>query len=172
MSLRLALTMLVSGALGLGACSDAPEGESAEEFAARVGAQSGTSETPGPVVTTAVAEPPPAGVDVLALQQLGNIAGVDLGPRDGGCTFASNGTEMLAAAAPDDPAGAGRAVVRVDGRLYLLSSAGGLSALRQGTRFAGEGITVDVAGSAQAATLTVTDGAGRQKSVSGNWICA
>jgi hypothetical protein len=169
---RLAYLALVSGALALAACSDAQEGESADDFAARVGTQSGTPEVPAPVETTAVAAPPPAGVDVLALEQLGNIGGVDLGPRDGGCTFSSNGTEMLVSGAPDDPASAGRGVVRVGGKLYLLSSAGGLNALRQGTRFSGEGITVDVANAGQAATLTITDGAGRQKAVSGNWICA
>lgn len=169
---HLAIIVLASAGLALAACSEAQEGESADDFAARVGTQSGAPETPASVETTAVAAPPPAGVDVLALEQLGNIGGVDLGPRDGGCTFSSNGTEMLVSGAPDDPASAGRGVVRVGGKLYLLSSAGGLSALRQGTRFSGEGITVDVASSGQAATLTVTDGAGRQKAVSGNWVCA
>ena len=170
---RFTLPVLAAGALAVAACSDAQESESAEDFAARVG-DGGTAApaTPAALETTAVAAPPPAGADVLALEQLDNIAGVDLGPRDGGCTFMSNGTELLLAGAPADPASAGRGVVRVDGKLYLLASAGGLPAIRQGTRFSGEGITVDVAGSGQAATLTVIDGAGRQKAVSGNWICA
>lgn len=172
MTLRLTLPTLACVVLVLAACSDGQESESAEDFAARVGPQASASAVPAPVETTAVAAPPPAGVDVLALEQLGNIAGVDLGPRDGGCTFASNGTEMLIAGAPADPASAGRAVVRAGGKLYLLASAGGLPALRQGTRFTGEGITIDVAGAGQASTLTVTDGAGRQKALSGSWVCA
>ena len=169
---RLTLPVLATGVLVLAACSDTQESESAEDFAARVGPQVGASAAPAAIETTAVAAPPPAGVDVLALEQLGNIAGVDLGPRDGGCAFMSNGTELLLAGAPADPASAGRAVVRAGGGLYLLASAGGLSAIRQGTRFSGEGVTVDVAGSGQAATLTVTDGAGRQTAFSGSWVCA
>ncbi|HWK40857.1 MAG TPA: hypothetical protein VNR60_02905 [Croceibacterium sp.] len=166
------LALLAGSSLALGACSGANEGESADDFAARVGGQSVASGVPAAVETTAVAAPPPAGVDVLALEQLGNIGGVDLGPRDGGCTFASGETELMIAGAPADPASAGRGVIRLGGKLYQLSSAGGLNALRQGTRFSGEGVTVDVAGSGQAATLTVTDGGGRQKAVAGSWVCA
>lgn len=159
--------------LALGACSSEQDGESADDFAARVGTTEGTGEAaPTPVETTAVQAAPPANVDVLALEQLGNIAGVDLGPRDGSCTFVSNGTELLIAGAPNDIASAGKAVVRAGGKLYLLSSTGGLAAVRKGTRFSGEGITVDVAGSGQAATLTVTDGSGRSRAVPGSWGCA
>lgn len=172
MSPRLALMMLAGGALALAACSDAQEGESADDFAARVGTQSDAPATPAAVETTAVTAAPPADVNVLALEQLGNIAGVDFGPRDGGCTFSSGGVEMLTAGARNDPASAGKAVIRLGGKLYLLSSAGGLNAIRQGTRFTGEGVTVDVSGSGQAATLTVTDGLGQQKAVAGNWVCA
>jgi len=166
------LALLAGSSLALAACSGAQEGESAEDFAARVGTQSGEASAPAPVETAVMVAPVPAGVDVLALEQLGNISAVDLGPRDGGCTFASDGIEMLIAGAPADPASAGRGVIRLGGKLYQLSSAGGLNALRQGTRFSGEGVTVDVAGSGQAATLTVTDGGGRQKAVSGSWVCA
>lgn len=160
-------------ALALGACSNEQSGESADDFAARVGSPEGSAAPgPGAIETTAVQAPPPAGVDVLALEQLGNIAGVDLGPRDGGCTFSSNGVELLIAGAPNDPASAGRAVVRLGGKLYLLASAGGLNAVRNGTRFSGEGVTVDVAAAGQASKLTVTNGAGQSKAVSGSWVCA
>jgi hypothetical protein len=168
----LTLTLLTGGAFALSACSNAQEGETADDFAARVGTQAGAPVGAAPAEISAIAAPPPAGVDVLALEQLGNVAGVDLGPRDGGCTFASDGLEMLIAGAPADPASAGRGVIRLGGQLYLLASVGGLNALRQGTRFSGEGVTVDVAGSGQAATLTVTDGGGRQKAVAGSWVCA
>lgn len=171
MTARKAVTVLALGALALAACSNEQEGESADDFSARVGSAAETA-GPAPVATTAVQAPPPANVDVLALEQLGNIAGVDLGPRDGGCTFTSNGTELLIAGAPDDVASAGRGVVRIGGKLYLLASAGGLPAIRQGTRFTGEGITVAVSGAGQSATLTVTDSAGRSKAVAGSWVCA
>jgi len=166
------LVALAPGLLMLGACSNAQEGETADDFAARVGAPSDDAGAPAATETAAAAAPPPAGVDVTALEQLGNIAGVDLGPRDGGCTFSSNGVEMMIAGARNDPASSGRAVVRLGGKLYLLVSAGGLNAIRNGTRFSGEGLTVDVVAAGQASKLTVTDGAGRSKAVLGTWVCA
>lgn len=171
MSFRVTLAALAIGALALSGCSNEQEGETADDFAARVGTAEGSA-APAAVETTAVQAAPPASVDVLALEQLGNIAGVDLGPRDGGCTFSSNGTELMIAGAPSDPASAGRAVVRVGGKLYLLASAGGLNAVRSGTRFSGEGVTVDVAAAGQSSRLTVTNGAGQSKAVSGSWVCA
>lgn len=160
-------------ALALAGCSQQNESENADDFASRVGADGQAAPAPGPVETTAVVGPPPAGADVRSLDRLGNISGVDLGQRDGACTFTdSEGAESLMAAASADPASAGRAVVRVDGKLYQLASAGGLPAIRKGTRFSGEGITVDVAGNDQSAILTVTDTAGQVRTVGGKWICA
>jgi hypothetical protein len=154
--------------VALAGCNNNSDGESAEDFAARVGEPG----TPAPIETTAVAAPIPAGVDATALEQLGNIAGVDLGPRDGACTFTSGGAELMIAAAPDDFASAGRGVVRAGGTLYQHSSTGGLPAIRRGTRFLGQGITVDVAGGGQSSTLTVTDSAGKAKTFPGTWVCA
>ena len=48
-----------------------------------------------------------------------------------------------------------------------------MDAIRQGTRFTGEGVTVDVTPTTnQAAVLKVTDAQGRSANFSGMWICA
>jgi hypothetical protein len=161
-------------AMALQGCSSEREGESAEDFAERVGAGGETPVAPEAQESVPVAAAPPASVDVRNLEPLGNIAGADLGPRDGGCTFTVGENPLLLAGAPNDPATSGRAVVRAGGKLYLLGAApGGIDAIRQGTRFTGEGITVDLTPTTgQAAVLKVTDGQGRSASVSGNWICA
>lgn len=159
-------------AVALQACSGERTGESAEDFAARVG--TGENEpAPAAQASVPVATPVPSDV-IVSLEQLGNIAGADLGPRDGGCTFSVGGSELMVAGAPNDPATRGKAVVRTGGNLYLLDAApGGLAALRAGTRFTGQGIIVDVATTgSQTATLAVTDGAGRVATLSGNWVCA
>ena len=174
LSLKAAAALVLFG-LALHACSNEREGESAEDFAARVGAsEEATAPDPAAQESVPVQTPPPASVDVKRLEQLGNIAGADLGPRDGGCTFTVAGSELLLAGAPDDPATSGKAVVRAGGKLYLLEAApGGMSAIRKGTRFAGQGITIDVSPSAaQSAVLRVTDGQGRAANISGSWICA
>ncbi|KRA83476.1 hypothetical protein [Altererythrobacter sp. Root672] len=164
------LFLAVIAALALAGCSQ--KSDSDDDFASRVGAD-GKATPAGPVATTAVVGPPTAGTDVRTLDQLGNISGVDLGARAGTCTFASNeGAESLTAGAPADPASAGTAVVRVNGKLYQLASSGGFPAIRKGTRFSGEGITVDVAGNDQSAILTVTDSAGQVRTIGGKWICA
>jgi hypothetical protein len=163
------LFLAAIAALALTGCSQKNDND--DDFASRVGAN-GQAAPAAPVETTAVVGPPPAGTDVRTLDQLGNISGVDLGQRDGACTFTSDGTETLIAAALSNPASTGRAVVRVDGKLYQLASNGGLPAIRQGTRFSGEGITVDVAGNDQSAILTVTDTAGQVRTIGGKWICA
>jgi hypothetical protein len=162
-------------ALVIQGCSREDEGQSAEDFAARVGArQEAAAPDPAAQESVPVATPPPANVDVRNLEPLGNIAGADLGPRDGGCTFTVGESPLLLAGALNDPASTGKAVVRAGGKLYLLGSApGGLGMIRQGSRFSGEGVTVDVTPAAgQAAVLKVTDGQGRSANISGTWICA
>lgn len=172
--MRLAAAVLLF-ALALSACSNENEGESAEEFAERVGA-GGEAAAPDPAAQESipVSAPPPASVDVRNLEPLGNIAGADLGPRDGGCTFTVGENPLLLAGAPNNPAASGRAVVRAGGKLYLLGAGpGGMDAIRQGTRFSGEGVTVDVTPTTnQAAYLKVTDDQGRSANLSGMWICA
>ena len=100
---RLILPLAV---LALAACSDRSGTDGTEDdFAARVGAGNATTsavETAAPVVSKAVKGPPPPGADVFKLEKLGDISGVNLGPRAGGCTFSSAGTEMLIAAGPAD----------------------------------------------------------------------
>jgi len=162
-------------ALALPACSNEREGESAEDFAERVGA-GGEATAPDPAAqeSVPVSAPPPASIDVRNLEPLGNIAGADLGPRDGGCTFTAGENPLLLAGAPNNPAASGKAVVRAGGKLYLLGAApGGMDAIRQGTRFIGEGLTVDLTPTTnQAAVLKVTDAQGRSANLSGMWICA
>ena len=159
----------------LAACNQqSAEQEGADDFAARVGAGGASAEgAPAPVETTAVQAAPPAGANVLALEQLGNIGGVDLGPRAGGCTFASNGVEMLMAAAPADRALPGKATVRVGGKLLLLDAPpGGISTVMQGTTFTGEGFTASVNNTgADTGVLTVTNANGQQKAFDGRWVC-
>ena len=179
---------LTSALLALAACSQEPETEqeSASDFASRIGgaggAQSGGAaldpSQPTMDMPNAAATAPPKGADVTRLQQLGDVANVNLGPREGGCTFMEGSREMLIAVAMRDGAIPGKAVIRVGNGLTLLDSGpGGLDRLRGGTTFTGEGVSVTVrpaggAGENRPATVTVADAAGGQQSYSGNWICA
>ena len=168
-------TLLIPAILLLSACNQQPaEQESAEDFAARVGGGGTSAEgAPAPVETVAAQTAPPAGANALELEKLGNVSGVDLGPRAGGCTFASNGTEMLMAAAPADRALPGKATVRIGGELLLLDAPpGGVSTVMQGTTFTGEGFTasVDKTGR-ETGVLTVTNANGQQKAFDGRWVC-
>ncbi|MDG6078253.1 hypothetical protein E3U23_03500 [Erythrobacter litoralis] len=177
-------TFAMVAACALAACSQEPaaEQEGADDFAARIGGgeQSGAPESsqrrmdlPNTAETA-----PPQGADVTQLQQLGDIANVNLGPREGGCTFMEGSREMLIAAGLRDGSIPGKAVIRVgDGLTLLDSGPGGLDSIKNGTTFTGEGVTVSVqptgaAGQSRRARITVADAAGTRKSYSGNWICA
>ena len=172
------------GVLALAACSsqEPAEQESADDFASRIG---GSGEgaaldpsQPDPNAPNVAAVVPPANVDLTSLQQLGDIGGVNLGPREGGCTFMAGEKEMLIAAGMREPTMPGKAVVRVGDTLVMADAGpGGLAAIKSGTTFSGEGFKVQVspaAGEAQsrAANITVTDAAGKSQNYSGNWICA
>lgn len=168
---------LAAIALLAAACSNEQGTDGSEsDFANRVGTANPSSavEAAAPVGSTAVKGPPPAGADVLNLEQLGDIAGVNLGARAGACTFASGGQELLIAAGPSDRAIPGKGVVRIGGRLIELDTPpGGIDAIRAGTRFAGEGFTVAVRPTgAGKATITITDAAGQTRSVAGDYVCA
>ncbi len=176
--------ILAAAALALSACSQEPaaEQESADDFASRIGGsqqQAGLDPSqPTMDMPNAAQAAPPQGADVTSLQQLGDIANVNLGPREGGCTFMEGSREMLIAAGLRDGTIPGKAVIRVgDGLTLLDSGPGGLDNIKNGTTFTGEGVTVTVrptgpAGPSRRAQVTVADAAGTQKSYSGNWICA
>ncbi|MDP4575342.1 hypothetical protein Q9K02_09365 [Qipengyuania sp. G39] len=170
--------------LALAACSsqEPAEQESADDFASRIG---GSGEgaaldpsQPDPNAPNVAVEAPPAQADVTTLQQLGDVGGVNLGPREGGCTFMVGEQEMIIAAGMRDKSLPGKAVVRVGDTLVMTDGAtGGLDAVKSGTNFEGEGFTVSVApaageGQTRPANVTVTDAAGKSQSYSGNWICA
>lgn len=168
-------------ALSLAACSSQTEEQSAAgsagDFANRVGAgnaATGTGETAANVPSKAVKGPPPANANVFDLQKLGDIGGVDLGPRAGGCTFVQNGTEMLIAAGPSEPTLPGKGVVRIGGKLIELDSPpGGIAAIKAGTTFTGEGFSVAVRPTAPGkGTMTITNAAGQTRAVSGDYVCA
>ncbi len=165
--------------LALAACSDRDTGTdgSEDDFASRVGAGNGTTsavETAAPVVSKAVKGPPPPGADVFAMEKLGDIGGVNLGPRAGGCTFSSAGTEMLIAAGPADRAIPGKGVVRIGGKLIELDTPpGGIEAIKAGTTFRGEGFSVRVQPTAPGkASITITKGQGQTRTVAGDYVCA
>ena len=172
--------------LALAACSSEPaEPENADDFAARIGQQdAGSSDQtaasqPAADLPNTAEAAPPQGADVTQLQKLGDVGGVAFGPREGGCTFqGSAGDEMLIAAGMRDRGMPGKAVIRVGNGLVLLDSGpGGLDAIRSGTSFTGEGVTVRVApaggeGRTRRANLSVAGADGKTQTYSGNWICA
>ena len=176
---RVALSAAV---LLLAACSGQQSSEeSAEDFASRIGSESTAArdnpQAAAEMPNTAQAVPP-AGADVTALEQLRDIGGVDLGQRDGGCTFMEGNREMIIASGSNDRALPGKAVIRVGGGLTVLDAPpGGLSAIRAGTTFTGEGVTVQVAPAAgdaasRPANVSVTGADGKSATYSGKWICA
>lgn len=170
-------TLAIIGlSLTLAACGQrADNSESANDFAQRVGTgKAAPAPTDAPGVTSAVKEAPAPSVDVFAPEKLGNIANLDLGPRAGGCTFSVDGEEMLVAAGPKDVTLPGKAAVRLGGKLLLLDAPpGGYNVVKNGTTFTGEGFTVAVAPAAPGrGTMTITNSAGQQKAVAGNYACS
>ena len=165
--------------LALAACSDRNAGAdgSEDDFASRVGAGNATTsavETSAALPSKAVKGPPPAGANVFALEKLGDVGGVNLGPRAGGCTFSEAGKEMLIAAGPSDRALPGKGVVRIGGRLIELDTPpGGIAAIKAGASFAGEGFSVRVQPTAPGkASMTITNAQGQTKAVAGDYVCA
>ncbi len=179
--------LLALAPLALAACSQEPaQQEGAGDFASRIGGgaadSSGAngqaaSSNAGKVPNTANVAPP-AGADVTVLERLGDVAGVDMGPRDGGCTLMVGDAAMLMASSLKDRAMSGKAVIRVGNGLVLLDGEpGGLESVRTGSTFTGEGVTITIrpaTGNAQtrAATVAVTAANGKSQNYSGNWICA
>lgn len=169
-------TTLPLALLLFAACSDRQAGTDGSEsdFASRVGAGPAATATATPMPTTAVRAAPPAGSSPLDMEKLGDISGVDLGPRAGGCTFSDAGKEILVAAGPADRALPGKAAVRIGGRLLTLDTPpGGIAAIKAGTKFTGEGFTVAVQPTGPGrALLSVTDAKGARKLINGEWVCA
>ena len=183
MSLRLALAL---GALTLTACSSEPaaDQDGADDFASRIGQ---TSDQEGSVADDpqSAADRPntasvtvPAGADVTKLQQLGDVGGVDFGPRGGSCTFMEGNREMLMAAGMAEPTMPGKAVIRIGDTLTMLDGQpGGLAGVRRGGAYTGDGVSVQIApaqGDAanRPANLSVTSADGKSAAYSGNWICS
>lgn len=161
--------------LALSACADRSGTDGSEaDFADRVGAGQASPAVAAPAANTAIAAPPPAGANVFAMEKLGDISGVDLGPRAGGCTFSAGGNELLIAAGPADRALPGKAAVRIGGQLTQLDTApGGIAAIRAGNVFTGEGFSVRIKPIGERkGQLFITDGTGETKMVSGDWVCA
>ena len=173
---------MVFAAILLAACSQgtdtAPAGD---DFAERVGAGQGGGAPEGSVAaadsTVADTSAVPAGADPMALEKLGNIGRVDLGPRDGGCTFSQGGTEMLLVGAPNDAAVQGRGVVRIGGELINMTAQdGGLDAIYAGPTLSADGITVKIVpaageGTVRTADLYVAADGKQRKFASGQWAC-
>lgn len=176
--------LLPATALVLVACSAEPtEQESADDFASRIGGNDQQQDgivlsQSNPDTPNTANDAPPSGVDLTSLQKLGDIGGVDLGPREGGCTLMVDQNEMIIAAGMRDVEIPGKAVVRLGNGLTTMDSGpGGLASIKRGTTFSGEGFTVKVqpaAGDAQSrpANVLVTDAAGATRSYLGRWICA
>ena len=181
---------LIAAPLLLTACSsnEEPAAEQsaavagADDFASRIGTAAqapgatpvSAAELAAKLPSRAVKGAPPPGANVFAVEKLGDIGGVNLGPRAGGCTFVSGGTEMLIAAGPSDPAIPGKGVVRIGGKLLELDTPpGGIEAIRAGTDFNGEGFSIRLTPTAQGkGTMTITNSQGQQKTVAGDWVCA
>ena len=92
--------LLLAIPLALAACSSeqTPQ-ESAEDFASRIGQDGESTAGAGvdPDKPNTVAKAPPANADLTQLQKLGDIGGVDFGPRDGGCTLMVGKNEIIIA---------------------------------------------------------------------------
>ncbi len=162
-----------------GCSSGQSEREGADDFANRIG-QNGEAANPAQAnpdkPNTANAQPP-VGADLTKLQKLGDVGGVDLGSREGGCTLMVGKDEMIIAGGVNDSAIPGKAVMRIGDSLTTVdATVGGLDAVKNGTTFEGEGFAVSIApaeGGQQRrpANVTVRDAAGKSQSYSGNWIC-
>ena len=173
--------LMVSAAILLAACSqNDSDAESGDDFAARVsadGAPVPEGTVAPPESTEARSSVVPEGADPMALEKLGNIARVDLGPRDGGCTFSQEAQEMLIAGAPNDPAVMGKGVIRLGGELInLTAEEGGLEAIYAGPTLTAQGVTVRVVPAAgndanRTADLYVAADGQQRKFAGGKWAC-
>lgn len=171
--------------LALAACSQQSGTNGSEsDFASRVG---GGTPSAAPNAATApqaaqpagkaprmVAAPPPAGVDVFALQDVGPVDGFDLGQKAGRCSFRTEDSELLTANAPAEPAVPGRAAVRLGDTLYRLDGTpGGFEAMKGGTSFRGEGFVIMVQPrQGGKADLIVSTDKDKTVTYSGKWVCA
>jgi hypothetical protein len=124
--------------------------------------------------------------DGPVLQALGSLAGVDLGPRIGGCTFQhQDGRELLVTGAAQAQGVEARGAVRSGGVIVMLKSidANGLDALHAGPTMVGSGLTVQVKRAAGegvkegglttwAANMGVSDAIVTRRIYSpGRWVC-
>ncbi|NNC59293.1 MAG: hypothetical protein HKO05_04795 [Erythrobacter sp.] len=169
------LSILALSAVLLAGCSEPAAQETADDFANRIGASGATvAVVQGDASASGAAGAQvPQGTDATQLQLVGNIDGVDLGTRTGGCTFQEVGREVLVTAGNAEN---GKGAIRVGGALVTLDAAGGIGAIRSGTTFSAQGVSISVAPTAgnqakREANMVVTDAAGVTQSYSGDWIC-
>lgn len=172
-------------ALALAACSQQSGTDGSEnDFAARVG---GATPSAAPNAATApkaaqpagkasrmVAAPPPANVDIFAVQDVGPVDSFDLGQKAGSCSFRTEDATLLTANAPAEPTLGGKAAVRLADTLYRLDGGpGGFAGMKTGTAFRGEGFTATVQPRAGGkADLVIAKSGGRTVTYSGKWVCA
>ena len=124
--------------------------------------------------------------DGPVLQVLGSLEGVELGPRNGACTFQhKDGRELLVTAAPTKSDSIAVGAVRSGGVIVMLQSRDkiGADGLRAGPTLSGGKLTITVAradGNGEIvgnmrrwnANLGVRDISGKQRIYSpGTWLC-
>ena len=171
----------------LASCSQEPasEPDTADDFASRIGQADAGGQTASGTDARVQADRPnvvgstiPTDADVTQLQQLGDVGGVDFGPRSGSCTFMDGNREVLMAAGMAEPTMSGKAVIRVGDTLTMLDGQpGGLAAVQRGGTFSAGGVAVQIApaqgtSASRSANMSVTSADGRSVSYSGNWICS
>jgi hypothetical protein len=177
--------VLPLAALALAACSQQSGTDGSEnDFASRVG---GNTPSAAPNAATApqvsrpagkaprmVAAPPPANVDIFAVQDVGPVEGFDLGQKAGSCSFRTQDATLLTAYAPPEPTIPGKAAVRLGDTLYRLDGTpGGFQAMKAGTSFRGEGVVMMVQPKAGGmADLIVSTNKDKTVTYSGKWVCA
>jgi hypothetical protein len=121
------------------------EGESAEDYAARVGTgQAAAAPTPDPATQESVPlrrrRRRSQGARAARQYRRGRSR-----PARWRLHFHCRGQGADACRRAERPGDIGKAVVRIGGKLYLLTSApGGMPAIRQGTRFTGQGFYITV----------------------------
>lgn len=181
----LSISLLAFAVTGCSKGSNAPKGESADDFAARAGmASAGAGEAGTPSVAEVNAQPVLASEGSSRLTPLVANAPTALGKVAGGCSFVYQGRSLLVVGGEKSTADKGKGVLVIDGRQVILpgADAGGLQVLESGPTLTGEGYTVTVMRGEGAPTaangknewgadLKVKGPAGETTFSQGKWSC-